>query len=114
MDQFKTFAGLSEQSYNLTFYYDATNWSARVSSAYRSGYILSVQAGNTDQDESGYHATNYLDATFNYQLSEHLELTIEGLNLTNVREQLYSDSNNRAYNSTTSGRTYSIGINGKF
>ena len=114
VDQFKTFAGLSEQSYNLTLYYEATDWSARISSAYRSEYILSVQAGNTDQDESGYHATNYIDIAFNYQLTEQFEFTAEALNVTNEREELYSDSNDRAYNTTTSGRTFSIGINTKF
>lgn len=109
-NQVKTFAGLSRRSYNFTLYYDQQHWSARVSAAYRSPYILSVQPGNTDQDESGYHATTYIDASASIQLSGSLKMTIEGLNLTNVREELYSDSNDRAYNTTTSGRTFLVGI----
>lgn len=113
-NQLKTFAGLSKQSYNFTLYYEADNWSARISSAYRSEYILSLNAGTTDQDESGYHATNYIDVSASYQLSKHLALTLEGLNLSNQRQELYSDSNDRAYNTTTSGRSYFFGITAQF
>ena len=113
-NQVKTFAGLSNQSYNLTFYYEAEDWSARISSAYRSDYILSVQAGNTDQDESGYHDTTYVDAAAHYQLSDNFKLTLEALNLTNVREELYSDSSDRAYNTTSNGRTFLLGVSGQF
>lgn len=113
-NQVKTFAGLSNQSYNLTLYYEAENWSARISSAYRSDYILSVQAGNTDQDESGYHDTTYVDAAAHYQLSDNFKLTLEALNLTNVREELYSDSSDRAYNTTSNGRTFLLGVSGQF
>ncbi|WP_232367616.1 TonB-dependent receptor [Alteromonas pelagimontana] len=109
-DRIKTFAGLSKSSYNLTFYYEAERWAARISSAYRSDYILSVQAGNADQDEAGYHDTAYVDASAYYQISDDIKITAEGLNLTNVREELYSDSNDRAYNTTTSGRTFLLGI----
>lgn len=110
----KTFSGLSNHNYNLTLYYESDLWSARISSAYRSDYILSVQAGNTDQDESGYHDTTYIDATASYQLTDTIKLTLEGLNLTNERQELYSDSNDRAYNTTTSGRTWLLGISGQF
>ncbi|WP_199524966.1 TonB-dependent receptor [Pseudoalteromonas sp. bablab_jr011] len=109
-NQFKTFAGLSKQSYNLTFYYESDDWEARISSAYRSNYILSVESGNTDQDESGYHATNYIDFSAKYKLSDQLELTFEGLNLTDERQELYSDSNDRAYNTTKSGRSFFLGF----
>jgi len=109
-NQVKTFAGLSKCSYNFTLYYEQPQWSARVSAVYRSPYLLSAQPGNTDQDESGYHATTYIDASASMQLSQSLRVTIEGLNLTDVREELYSDSNDRAYNTTLSGRTFLIGF----
>ena len=35
-------------------------------------------------------------------------------NLTNQRDELYSDSSNRAYNSTYSGRTYMLGVTAEF
>lgn len=113
-DEVKAFAGLSRHSYNLTFYYEQENWGGRISAAYRSAYITDVPAGNGDHDEMGYHATTYVDFSSFYQLAENVKLKFEALNLTNVRDQLYSDSNDRAYNTTSSGRTYMVGISARF
>lgn len=112
-DQEKPFTGLSKNSYNFTFYYEDEIWGARVSAAYRSAYIASASA-TQDQDESGYHDTTYVDFSAFYQLNENLKLTLEGINLTNVREELYSDSRDRQYNTTSSGRTYMLGATVKF
>ncbi|WP_417698512.1 TonB-dependent receptor [Psychromonas sp.] len=113
-NQLKPFAGLSKQTYNLTLYYETDDWDARISSAYRSNYILSLEAGNTDQDESGYHSTNYIDFSARYKLSEQLDFTFEGLNLTDERQELYSDSNDRAYNTTKSVRSFFLGLTYRF
>ena len=112
-NQKKSFTGLSKNSYNFTLYYEQQQWGARMSAAYRSRYI-SDASSIRDQDVSGYHDTIYLDFTAFYQLSDSIKFNIEGMNLSNVREELYSDSNDRAYNTTTSGRTYLLGITGRF
>lgn len=112
-DQKKSFTGLSKNSYNFTLYYEQQQWGARMSAAYRSRYIADASSIR-DQDVSGYHGTIYLDFTAFYQLSDSIKFNIEGMNLSNVREELYSDSNDRAYNTTTSGRTYMLGMTGQF
>ncbi|MFN6971691.1 MAG: TonB-dependent receptor [Rheinheimera sp.] len=113
-NQEKSFPGLSKNSYNVTFYYQAENYGARISAANRSKYINSVEGGLRDHDESGFHETTFVDFSAFYQFSENLKFTLEGINLTNQREVQYSDSNDRPYNTTTSGRTYSAGFSYKF
>ena len=113
-NQVKSFPGLSKQSYNLTLYYEAENYGGRVSAAHRSEYISVVEGGLRDEDERGFHDTTYFDFSAFYQVTESLKLTLEAINLTNQREEQYSDSSDRQYNTTTSGRTYMAGFSYKF
>ena len=112
-DQVKPFTGLSKNSYNFTLYYEVESWGARVSSAYRSPYLAGASSSG-DQDESGFHSTNYIDFSAFYQLTDTIKLSFEGINLTDEREEYYSDSHDRAYNTTTSGRTYMLGVTAEF
>lgn len=112
--QEKSFPGLSKQSYNMTLYYEAEKFGARISAAHRDDYISVVEGGLRDEDERGFHATTFVDFSAFYQLSENLKLTVEAINMTNQREEQYSDSNDRHYNTTTSGRTYTAGFSYKF
>jgi len=112
--QRKALPGLSKQSYNLTLYYETKTWGARIAAAYRSNYITAVESGSIDDDERGYHESTNLDFSASYRLNAHIKLNLEALNLTNQREELYSDSSNRAYNSTYSGRTYMLGVTAEF
>lgn len=113
-DQVKDFPGLSRQSYNLTVYYETEQWGARIATAYRSKYITGVESGSIDDDERGYHATTNVDFSAFYRLSERVKLNLEAINLTNVREELYSDSSDRAYNTTYSGRVFMAGVSVQF
>jgi TonB-dependent receptor len=112
--QRKALPGLSRQSYNLTLYYETVDWGARVAAAYRSPYITGVESGSIDDDERGYHASTQLDFSAYYRFSERIKLNIEALNLTDQRDELYSDSSDRGYNSTYSGRTYMLGVTAEF
>ncbi len=114
MTQEKSFPGLSKNSYNLTMYYETEHWGGRISAANRSQYISVVEGGLRDEDERGFHETTFVDFSAFYQVSENLKLTVEAINLTNEREEQYSDSSNRQYNTTTSGRTYTAGFSYKF
>ena len=109
VDQVKSFPGLSKNSYNFTLYYETEEFGARVALANRGQYIQTVEAGLGDEDERGFHETTHVDFSAFYQLSENLKITIEGVNLTNEREEQYSDSSDRPYNTTTSGRSYYVG-----
>lgn len=113
-NQEKSFPGLSKQSYNFTLYYESDSWGARIAAAHRSKYISAVEGGLADEDERGFHDTTYFDFSAFYQITDSLKFTLEAINLTNQREVQYSDSSERPYNTTTSGRTYMAGLSYKF
>ncbi|MGZ6017964.1 MAG: TonB-dependent receptor, partial [Phenylobacterium sp.] len=105
---YKAFSGLSKDTATAALYYETPKWGARVSAAYRSHYILAVQAGNTDEDERGFHDTTFVDFTAHYNVNEKLKLTFDMLNLTNQPYEEYSDTDNRLYSTTKSGVIYSL------
>jgi TonB-dependent receptor len=105
----RPFYGLSENTHNFTLYYETETWGARVSTAYRDDYLTTVETSSTDQDEAGFHGTTYWDFSAFYAINDKLKITLEGINLSNEREEQYSDSDDRLYNTTISGRTFYLG-----
>ncbi len=108
------FPGLSNHSANGTVYYEADNWGVRGSVAYRSDYITTVEVGLTDEDSRGALATVFVDASAYVQLTDAVKITLEGLNLTNEREILYSDTAQRLQELRRSGATLLAGVNVQF
>lgn len=98
--------GMSDLIHNVTLYYETPTWGARVSSNYRSDYPI---------DQGGFNATTYVDAAAFYQLTPWLRLTIDGVNLTDEREEQYNGAQaRRLWNTTQSGRTILVGANLQF
>lgn len=113
-NQTKDFIGLSRNAANATLYYERDNWGARLSANYRDRYILNVEGGLADEDERGYRASTRWDISAFYKWSEQLKLTLEGINLTNQREEQYTDSSDRLYGTTYSGSSYFVGLSYTF
>jgi iron complex outermembrane recepter protein len=113
-NQTKDFIGLSRNAANATLYYESEDWGARLSANYRDRYIWNVEGGLADEDERGYHASTRWDFSAFYKLSEQLKVTLEGVNLTNQREEQYTDSSDRLYGTTYSGRSYFVGVSFTF
>ena len=113
-NQTKDFIGLSRNAANATLYYEHDNWGARLSANYRDRYILNVEGGLADEDERGYRASTRWDISAFYKWSEQLKLTLEGINLTNQREEQYTDSSDRLYGTTYSGSSYFVGVSYTF
>lgn len=107
----KAFPYLSRQTASLTLYYEKQNVSTRLSASYRDKYLHQVNTNTlSDEDENGFHATMYIDASFSWALNKQWVIKLDAQNLSNEREEQYSDSSNRPYNSSTSGRTYYLGL----
>ncbi|WP_169053479.1 TonB-dependent receptor [Alteraurantiacibacter aquimixticola] len=106
--EYKGFPGLSNHTANVTLYYEAERWGMRVSTAYRSGYISQVQSGNTDENERGFHGSNFVDFTSHYAITDNLKANLSVLNITDEAVEQYSDTADRLYGTTTSGRTYML------
>ncbi|HEY0944624.1 MAG TPA: TonB-dependent receptor [Opitutaceae bacterium] len=106
--------GLSDVLGNVTLYYETKKWGARASLNYRGGYFRDVLPSG-DQDGDGYTPTVYVDLSAFYQLNEKMKLTFDVINLTDEREEQYSDTiARRQYNTTTAGTSFFAGINYQF
>ena len=72
---------LSPKAYNATLYYEDSRFSARVSAAYRAGYLQNVPGRNGNCVE-GKKKTLNIDSSASFKLRDNIMLTFEGLNLT--------------------------------
>ena len=108
------FPGLSNHSANGTVYYETDRWGVRGSVAYRSDYITAVEVGLTDEDQRGALSSVFVDASAYLQITDRAKLTVEALNLTNEKENLYSDSSQRLQELRRSGTTILAGVNFQF
>jgi iron complex outermembrane receptor protein len=107
--------GLSDVLGNITFFYETKQWGARISANYRSDYVANPLPIANDEDGDGFNSTIYVDFSAFYQMNEKLKLTVDVINLTNQREEQFSDlTARRHYNSTSSGTTVYTGVNYKF
>jgi len=104
-----TLFGLSKQAYNGTLYYEDDVFSARVSASYRSGFVDGTSA--TGNFFEGYNSSFNLDASASYQLTEELEVSVEGVNLTDdYRDRWVDEDADRNYEYNHFGRTILFGV----
>jgi TonB-dependent receptor len=105
---------LSPKSWNATFYYDDGKFSARVSGAKRSSFLTRVP-GQNNNDVEGKNETFNVDLSLSYKWNEHLEFTLEGVNLTNEpNDQFISRARNSVVVNNVTGREFLAGLRYKF
>jgi len=101
--------GLSRNSANATLYYEDKVISARVSAAYRSGY-LSDAVGTQGIDSQGYNKTLNIDTSVQVTLTKQFKLTFEGINLTDQYQDQYNDSRDLLSVYHHTGREFLVGV----
>lgn len=103
-----TLYGLSKKQFNGTLYYEDSKFSARASVSYRDGF---TDAGSgTGNIFEGYDAITNVDASVRYKLTEFLEVSVEGTNLTDAYRGRWVDIGaRRNYESNHFGRTILVG-----
>ena len=100
---------LAKKAANATLYYEDDRFSARVSAAYRDSY-LDGTSGNLNIFE-GYDSTINVDASIRYKLTDWLEVSLEGTNLTDeYRTRFVNDPAPRAYENNHFGRVFMAGV----
>jgi len=102
--------GLSKNAYNATLYYEGKRFGARVSAAYRDDYLTTVP-GRNNADVEGTKGTTSIDLSASWKINDRLELTLEGLNLTDEYNDQWVDSaadRVSVYHHT--GRQYFVGM----
>ena len=103
-----TLFGLSKNAYNGTLYYEDSKFSARASVSYRDPYV-DANSGTGNVFE-GYDSTINVDASVRYKLTENLELSLQGVNLTDDYRFRYTDLDaQRNYENNHFGRTILFG-----
>ncbi len=105
---------MSPTSTNGTLYYDDGKFSARVSMSKRSGFLTRVP-GQNNNDVEGKNGSTNVDLSISYKLTPQLDLTFEGVNLTNeANDQFISRARNSSVVYHVTGREYLIGARYKF
>jgi TonB-dependent receptor len=106
--------GLSKNAYNATIYYEGPKFGARVSAAHRNDYLTTVP-GRNNNDVEGTKGTTTVDASLSWKIDDHIQLSLEGINLTNEWNDQWIDSSaDRSVSYTQTGRQYMLGIRYKF
>ncbi|MER2493444.1 TonB-dependent receptor [Catenovulum sediminis] len=95
---------LSENSYNLTFYYEQESFGARISANTRDDYITDYTGSNGNK-EHGTTGPTHLDLSAFYNVTDNITVTFEAINLTDEYERLYTTGDGdlnlmREYNHT--------------
>ena len=104
---------LSRWTSNATLYYETARWGARISSAYRSGYLDG--GGSAGSVGTGYKASNNVDFAAHYNTASGLRIILEGVNLTDTPITQYADIvEKRLTARTVSGRTFTLGVSYEF
>ena len=116
-NSFKTdLTGLSKHSWNATLYYEGERFSGRVSATNRDDFLLQVPATESGFDVHGQTGTTTVDASVRYKINDNLELSLEGINLTDEPQESWVQNANGQlpldYSET--GRQYLLGLRYKF
>ncbi len=102
--------GLSEQSANVTLYYDNDIFSARVSLAYRDSFMRTANA-RIGNDIDFTDESTYVDFSTSYKINDHFKVSLEALNLTDeYRTDLVDTTAERIDNYLHTGRQYYLGL----
>lgn len=101
--------GLSKHAANGTLYYEDSKFSVRGSVSYRSSYLTAVP-GTEGNAWNGTNKTINVDAQMSYALTDNLKLSIEAINLTDEKNDLFVDETNRLNVLTHSGRQFNFGV----
>lgn len=102
----------SKNSYNVSPYYDKGAWSGSVTYGYRSSYLAGgYVAGAPAETVDGYKE---LDANIAWRFTDHLSVSLDGLNLLNSTYLGYLGSKNEPIARYKFGREYMATLHFKF
>jgi TonB-dependent receptor len=115
LTQVADFTGLSPRTHNLTLYYEDAKFSARVSAAHRSKYILAVLGDVAGHDYTMVDGSTNIDMSLSYNITPELRISLEGQNLKDTPLRYGRDTQrNDTLLYVHSGRTYVMGLTYKF
>ena len=109
------FTGLSPNAHNITLFYEDAKFSARVSAAHRSSYLLNVLGDVAGHDFTIVDGSTNVDFSMSYNVTPQLRLSFEGQNMTDAPLRYGRDSQrNDTLLYVHSGRSFVLGLNYKY
>ena len=104
--------GLSKYSYSLVGFYEKGPIQARVAYTWRDKF-LQVASGRNGEPEY-FDSYGQLDVGASYNVNDHFTVFVDGLNLTDEEEFIYSVTPNRTKEFRTTGRRIAGGVRMRF
>ncbi|CAN7411424.1 TonB-dependent receptor [Pseudoxanthomonas sp. LjRoot143] len=103
--------GLAEKTWNLTAYYENARFDARVSYNHKDEYVESIGYNMYPIWRDAY---GQLDVSIGYRISDHLKLSLKGINLTDEETSGYTMDPSFPTMYEKSGRRVSLGLRADF
>jgi TonB-dependent receptor len=104
----------SKESGNLVFWYEDSRFQARVAGNYRSTRAVSEDFSGIKGMEVYQAPTTYVDASVSYKLTPHVQIFLQGQNLTNEHERYYLVWPSQVAHTTEFERRYMLGVRANF
>jgi TonB-dependent receptor len=113
--------GVSKYNFNAALLYEKYGFSGRVVYTYRSNYYdgdltgaLSLRPADGTLYLNGVRPNGRLDFGLNYDLNEHLTISLDGTNITRARYRSYYGTTLHPHDVREDDTTYSIGVRFNF
>jgi len=114
VDNVVQFPNVSEDTFNLSGFFENDLFSVRLTYSYRDEYFL----GDTEFGSSFRDTQENLDASFTYHLTDQIELTADAINITDETienfERRASDGKEFTASRWENGRRFVIGASYRF
>lgn len=108
------FQGNSKKSANLILWYQGGPWQARIADNYRSREAVVTDFANTPGTEQYLAPSQYIDASIAYSVNKHLQIYLQGSNITNQSQRYYITYASQLSDLQLADRTYELGFRGRF
>ena len=111
--------GLSKTAWNATLFYEGERFSGRVSATNRDDYLIQAPGAEAGFNLDGVHGqtgTTTVDASVRWKINDNLELSLEGINLTDEPQESWvqNPSVTLPLDYSETGRQYLLGLRYKF
>ncbi|MEL6415349.1 MAG: TonB-dependent receptor, partial [Pseudomonadota bacterium] len=106
-------AGASDETYNLSIFYEKYGISTRLTYQYRSAWLNAINLSNPDQDRFWDERAS-LDFSFRYAQNENITYFLDANNLTDEFGRRYNGNTNNVYEVEGFGQSYLAGIRVSF
>lgn len=115
MEQQSPLEGLGHSA-NFQVFYEKYDWSVKIAYAWRDDYLIGVgqDQGSVDMPPQFAKATGHLDMSVIYNITDKLNVFLEGVNLTDETEQRYGRYEEQFLSARQYGPRYALGMRYSF